>query len=198
MADQEGQTNPGHDGGTLSDHEVEMLSAAVAQQAAHGCPKPPPDKADEYLRRRRGQRVFIVLLLLVILLLGVWGASLLVFGTLYSPKGAVREYRTLLVEYDSMAGEPATSKRWIEFQQRSGRVAERYAERFRRSAKGARPSHAKLLLISQTLWPSLLQLPLPEAGGSSHVARSIAKLLDEVDEAEAAKSPPAPGAPDAK
>ena len=187
MSQPEGQTNPGHDGGTLSDHEVEMLSAAVAQQAAHGCPKPPPDKADEFLRRRRGQRLFIVLLLMVVLLLGVWGASLLVFGTLYSPKGAVREYQTLLAEYDSLAGEPADSKRWTEFQTRSRRVANRYTERFRRSAQGDRPSHVKLLEVSETLWPSLIQSP-PAAGSDKAPAAArdqISALLDDVEKAEA-------------
>lgn len=186
MSNLEGQTNPGHDGGTLSDHEVEMLSAAVAQQAAHGCPKPPPDKADEYLRRRRGQRLFIVLLLMVVLLLGVWGASLLVFGTLYSPKGAVREYRNLLTEYDSMAGEPADSKRWTEFQTRSRRVAHRYADRFQRSAQGDRPSHGKLLEISEMLWPSLIESPPAAAGDKAPTAArdQISALLDDVEKAE--------------
>lgn len=186
MSHPEGQTNPGHDGGTLSDHEVEMLSAAVAQQAAHGCPKPPPDKADEFLRRRRGQRLFIVLLLMVVLLLGVWGASLLVFGTLYSPKGAVREYRTLLTEYDSMAGESADSKRWTEFQTRSRRLANRYADRFQRSAQGVRPSHGKLLEVSGTLWPKLIESPPAAAGEKTPPAArdQISALLDDVEKAE--------------
>lgn len=184
MSEADRPTNPGIDEGTLSPEEEDVLAAAIAQQARHGCPRPAAPIADVFLRRRRGQRLFIVLLLLVVLLLGVWGAGLLVFGTLYSPRGAVKEFRALLREYDSMSNASADSPRWTDFQTRSRRVAQRYAERFRRSAAD-RPSHARLLDLSDDLWPQLVQAPPAEE--PSPLRTRIADLLADVEKLESSE-----------
>ena len=181
MSESNRPTNPGHDEGTLSPQEEEVLAAAIAQQARHGCPRPATTTADVFLRRRHAQRLFIVLLLLVVLLLGVWGAGLLVFGTLYSPRGAVKEFRALLREYDAMSNASADSPRWTDFQTRSRRVAQRYADRFRRSAAD-QPSHARLLDLSENLWPELVKAPPAEE--SSPLRTRINDLLAEVDKLE--------------
>ena len=189
MSETDRPTDPGHDEGTLSPDEEEVLAAAIAQQARHDCPRPAPIAADVFLRRRRAQRLFIVLLLLVVLLLGVWGAGLLVFGTLYSPRGAVKEFRAELREYDTMGNTSADSPRWKEFQSRSLRVAQRYADRFRRSA-AERPSHARLLHLSENLWPQLVKEP--PAKEASPLRTQVADLLADVDKLE---SDPQPGQP---
>jgi hypothetical protein len=181
MSETDRPTNPGHDEGTLSPEEEEVLAAAIAQQARHGCPRPATPAADIFLSRRRGQRLFIILLLLVVLLLGVWGAGLLVFGTLYSPRGAVKEFHALLREYDGMVNASPDSPRWKDFQTRSRRVAQRYADRFRRSATD-RPSHARLLDLSENLWPKLIEAPPAEE--ASPLQTQIMELLAEVEKLE--------------
>lgn len=189
MSETDRPTNPGHDEGTLSPEEEEVLAAAITQQARHGCPRPAAPTTDLFLRRRRGQRMFIVLLLLVVLLLGVWAAGLLVFGTLYSPRGTVKEFRALLREYDAMSNASPDSPRWKDFQTRSRRVAQRYADRFRRSAT-ERPSHARLLDLSENLWPKLIEAPPTEEASPLHTR--ITELLTEVEKLE---TDPAPAPP---
>jgi hypothetical protein len=165
--------------GPTSAHRPEDSSAEmdVRVPVFTPCPAPAP-VVSEAVRRRRGRRTVVLLLLLAILLVGVWAATVLMFGTLYSTKGAAKEYRSLLAERTALAGRDASDPAWAEFQTRSRRIASLYADRFRRSASAQRPGHVKLLEISETLWPKLL-----ECGTKTdcEAESQIAKRLDEID-----------------